>query len=109
MADKTFDAVIIGAGNKALILAMYLAKYGGMHVGLFEKRHEAGGGWTSDAGQVMRVPPLDLSPTTMLLPSVVYITYPPSGTSRNGWSSAAHSPKEKSARERSFRTTTLAS
>ena len=30
MADKTYDAVIIGGGNKALLLAMYLIKYGGM-------------------------------------------------------------------------------
>ena len=48
MADATYDAVIIGAGNKALVLAMYLAKYGGMDVALFEKRHEAGGGWSSE-------------------------------------------------------------
>ncbi len=48
MADATYDAVIIGAGNKALILAMYLAKYGGMDVALFESRHEAGGGWSGE-------------------------------------------------------------
>src|SRR3990172_2466102 len=50
MADASFDAVIIGGGNKALILAMYLAHYGGMSVGIFEKRHEAGGGWCTDEG-----------------------------------------------------------
>ena len=43
MADKTFDAVIVGGGNKALLLAMYLIKYGGMSVGIFERRHEIGG------------------------------------------------------------------
>ena len=43
MADKTYDAVIIGGGNKALLLAMYLIKYGGMTVGIFERRHEIGG------------------------------------------------------------------
>ncbi len=43
MADKTFDAVIVGGGNKALLLAMYLTKYGGMSVGVFERRHEIGG------------------------------------------------------------------
>ncbi len=43
MADATFDAVIIGGGNKALMLAMYLVKYGGMSVGIFERRHEIGG------------------------------------------------------------------
>ncbi len=43
MADATFDAVIIGGGNKALFLAMYLSRYGGMSVGIFERRHEIGG------------------------------------------------------------------
>jgi beta-carotene ketolase (CrtO type) len=43
LADKTFDAVIIGGGNKALLLALYLIKYGGMSVGIFERRHEIGG------------------------------------------------------------------
>jgi beta-carotene ketolase (CrtO type) len=43
MADLTFDAVIIGGGNKGLLLAMYLMKYGGMSVGVFERRHEVGG------------------------------------------------------------------
>ncbi len=43
MADKSFDAVIVGGGNKALLLAMYLIKYGGMSVGIFERRHEIGG------------------------------------------------------------------
>ncbi len=50
MPDETYDAVIIGAGNKALITGMYLAKYGGMSVALFEKRHETGGGWCSEEG-----------------------------------------------------------
>lgn len=50
MADASYDAVIIGGGNKALILGMYLARYGGMSVGIFEKRHEAGGGWTTEEG-----------------------------------------------------------
>jgi phytoene dehydrogenase-like protein len=43
MADQTYDAVIVGGGNKALLLAMYLIKYGGMSVGIFERRHEIGG------------------------------------------------------------------
>jgi phytoene dehydrogenase-like protein len=43
MADKTFDAVIVGGGNKALLLALYLVKYGQMSVGIFERRHEIGG------------------------------------------------------------------
>ncbi len=48
MADSTFDAVIIGGGNKALITAVYLARYGGMKVGLFECRNELGGGWCTE-------------------------------------------------------------
>jgi beta-carotene ketolase (CrtO type) len=47
MADATYDAVIVGGGNKALVTAIYLAKYGGMKVALFEERHELGGGWGS--------------------------------------------------------------
>ena len=43
MADETFDAVIIGGGNKALFVAMYLIKYANMSVGIFERRHEIGG------------------------------------------------------------------
>jgi phytoene dehydrogenase-like protein len=43
MADLTFDAVIVGGGNKGLLLAMYLMKYGGMSVGILERRHEMGG------------------------------------------------------------------
>jgi len=48
MADDTFDAVICGGGNKALMLAMYLQKYGGMSVGIFERRHEIGGGLATE-------------------------------------------------------------
>ncbi len=43
MADKTYDAVFVGGGNKALLLALYLIKYAGMSVGIFERRHEIGG------------------------------------------------------------------
>jgi beta-carotene ketolase (CrtO type) len=43
MADEAFDAVIVGGGTKALLLALYLTKFGGMTVGVFEKRHEVGG------------------------------------------------------------------
>jgi len=48
MADDTFDAVIVGGGTKALILALYLTKYAGMSVGIFEKRHEIGGCLATD-------------------------------------------------------------
>jgi thioredoxin reductase len=36
MPDESFDAVIIGGGSKALYVAMYLVKYAGMSVGIFE-------------------------------------------------------------------------
>lgn len=48
MPDQTFDVVICGGGNKALMLAMYLTKYGGMSVGIFERRHEIGGGLATE-------------------------------------------------------------
>jgi phytoene dehydrogenase-like protein len=47
MADMTFDAIVIGGGNKTLVTAIYLAKYGKMKVGVFEERHELGGGWST--------------------------------------------------------------
>ncbi len=50
MPDATYDAIIVGGGNKGLALAMYLTKYGGMSVGVFEKKFEAGGGWCTDEG-----------------------------------------------------------
>jgi len=48
MSDESFDAVIVGGGNKALLLALYLIKYGGMSVGIFERRHEIGGGLATE-------------------------------------------------------------
>ena len=48
MADATFDAVVVGGGNKGIITALYLAVYGRMSVGIFEGRHELGGAWASD-------------------------------------------------------------
>jgi phytoene dehydrogenase-like protein len=48
MSDLAFDAVVCGGGNKALLLAMYLSKYGGMSVGIFERRHEIGGGLATE-------------------------------------------------------------
>lgn len=47
MADAKYDVVIIGGGSKALITAIYLAKYGQLSVAMFEARHELGGGWAS--------------------------------------------------------------
>jgi phytoene dehydrogenase-like protein len=43
MPDASFDAVIIGAGHNGMALGCYLAK-SGWSVGIFEKRHEEGGG-----------------------------------------------------------------
>ena len=48
MADKTYDVIIVGGGQKGLVLAMYLTKYGGLKVGIFEERHELGTGWSSE-------------------------------------------------------------
>ncbi|MFH0812974.1 MAG: NAD(P)/FAD-dependent oxidoreductase [Pseudomonadota bacterium] len=48
MADKSFDVVIVGGGNKSLVAAMYLTKFGKLSVGIFEERHELGGGWCSE-------------------------------------------------------------
>ncbi|MBE0481288.1 MAG: NAD(P)/FAD-dependent oxidoreductase [Dehalococcoidia bacterium] len=48
MADLKFDAVIAGGGNKGLMLAMYLTRYAGMTVGIFERRHEIGGGLATE-------------------------------------------------------------
>ena len=48
MADKSYDVVITGGGQKGIVLAMYLTKYGGLSVGLFEERHELGTGWSTE-------------------------------------------------------------
>ncbi len=48
MADKGFDVVIVGGGNKALIACMYLCKYGKMEVGIFEEKHDVGSGWSNE-------------------------------------------------------------
>ncbi len=51
MPEATFDAVIIGAGHNGLTLGAYLAK-AGMSVGIFEGRHEDGGGVNTEEATV---------------------------------------------------------
>jgi phytoene dehydrogenase-like protein len=51
MPDATYDAVIIGAGHNGLCLAAYLAR-AGMKVGMFERRHDEGGGAHTDEATV---------------------------------------------------------
>ena len=48
MPDKSYDVVFVGGGQKAIVAAMYLAKYDGLKVCLFEERHELGTGWSSE-------------------------------------------------------------
>ncbi len=43
MPDKKYDAVIIGGGHHATIIACYLAK-AGLKTAMFERWHEMGGG-----------------------------------------------------------------
>ena len=51
MADASYDAVIIGAGHNGLCLAAYLAR-AGLKVGMFERRHDEGGGAHTDEATV---------------------------------------------------------
>jgi len=74
MADMSFDVVIVG-GQKAGVTAMYLAKYGGMSVGLFEERHELFTGFCQEelaaiasSVQTAEVPPLTFPTETTLKP-----------------------------------------
>ena len=49
MADKTYDAIIIGGGHHGTIIAPYLAK-AGLSVGVFERLDHLGGGAVSEDG-----------------------------------------------------------
>jgi len=48
MPDATYDVILVGAGNKNMALACYLARYGGLKVAIFERRNELGGGLASE-------------------------------------------------------------
>lgn len=49
MADKSYDAVVIGGGHHGTIIAPYLAK-AGMKVGVFERLDHLGGGAVTEDG-----------------------------------------------------------
>ena len=49
MADKSYDAVVIGGGHHGTIIAPYLAK-AGMEVGVFERLDHLGGGAVTEDG-----------------------------------------------------------
>jgi beta-carotene ketolase (CrtO type) len=49
MADKAYDAVVIGGGHHGTIIAPYLAK-AGMKVGVFERNDRLGGGAVTEDG-----------------------------------------------------------
>lgn len=49
MADKTYDAIVVGGGHHGLILACYLQK-AGMKTAIFERGRRLGGGVTSEEG-----------------------------------------------------------
>jgi len=49
MADKSYDAVVIGGGHHGTIIAPYLAK-AGMKVGVFERNDRLGGGAVTEDG-----------------------------------------------------------
>src|SRR5208282_4812819 len=51
MPDASYDAVIIGAGHNGLCLGAYLAR-AGLKVGIFERRHDEGGGAHTDEATV---------------------------------------------------------
>jgi phytoene dehydrogenase-like protein len=57
VADKTYDVVIVGGGNCALVLGMYLTKYGGIReTVILEERNELGGSWETIENAVPGVP-----------------------------------------------------
>ena len=43
MADKTYDAIVVGGGHHGTIIACYL-QHAGMQTVIFERQHELGAG-----------------------------------------------------------------
>ena len=48
MADKTYDAIVVGGGHQGTIIACYL-QHAGMQTVIFERQHELGGGACGEA------------------------------------------------------------
>lgn len=53
MADKTYDAIVVGGGHNGLITACYLQR-AGLKTGIFELQAKLGGAVTSEEGPVPR-------------------------------------------------------
>ncbi len=51
MGDRTYDAIVIGAGHNGLCLAAYLAR-AGLSTAIVERRHEEGGGVNTEEPMV---------------------------------------------------------
>ena len=51
MADKSYDAIVVGGGHHGLIMACYLQR-AGMKTGIFELQSKLGGAVTSEGGPV---------------------------------------------------------
>lgn len=52
MADKSYDAIVVGGGHHGLIIACYLQR-AGMKTGIFELQLKLGGAVTSEGGPVL--------------------------------------------------------
>ncbi len=48
MADKTYDAIVVGGGHQGTIIACYL-QHAGLQTVIFERQHELGGGACGEA------------------------------------------------------------
>ncbi len=48
MAEKAYDAIVVGGGHHGTIIACYL-QHAGMQTVIFERQHELGGGACGEA------------------------------------------------------------